>query len=437
MGRMTTPEIEERPAGALYRAFWRWHFYAGLMVMPVLMLMALTGGLYLFNDEIDGVLYRRLLHVPAAASATTPEAWAKAAMQAAPGRVAQVVPPAEPTRSAVVVVEAPSGERRAVYVDPHDARVLGSIPDGGLMQTVKRLHSLDLIGPIANLLIEVVAGWAIVMVATGVVLWWPRGQGGGVVTVRDRPRRRVFWRDLHAVTGAFAGGVIVFLAVTGMPWSQIWGEQVRAMTNEAGLGRPAPPKTPAHHEGGVPWALEGAEMPMDGQVTLSLDDAVARIDATGLPRPYVLSIPGEPGKAWSAAYMPDKVEATRTLYLGDGGQVVADIGYGDFGAAAKTIEWGIAVHQGQQFGRVNQFVMLAGCVAIWLLGISALVMWWKRRPKGRLAAPPRPADRRAYLALAAVVVPLAIFYPLVGASLLTVLVVEAAIRGFKRLQPSA
>ncbi|MGX1801745.1 PepSY domain-containing protein, partial [Brevundimonas naejangsanensis] len=32
-----------------YRAVWRWHFYAGVLVMPFLMLLTLTGGLYLFK----------------------------------------------------------------------------------------------------------------------------------------------------------------------------------------------------------------------------------------------------------------------------------------------------------------------------------------------------------------------------------------------------
>ena len=46
------------PMSGAYRAVWRWHFYAGLLVLPVLCLMALTGGLYLFKDEIDAAVYR-------------------------------------------------------------------------------------------------------------------------------------------------------------------------------------------------------------------------------------------------------------------------------------------------------------------------------------------------------------------------------------------
>lgn len=434
------PKSVETPSGGFYRAFWRWHFYAGLLVMPVLMLMALTGGLYLFKDEIDGVLYRPLLTVQASASTASPQAWAQAATRAVPGRLAELTPPADQTRSARLVIETDTGARRAVYVDPHDARVLGSTPDGGAMAVVKRLHSLDIAGPSFNLLVEVVAGWAIVMVATGVILWWPRGQAGGIVSVRGPPAHRVFWRDLHAVTGLFAGAVIVFLAATGMPWSAVWGQQVRKLTTEAGWGRPAAPTSaaawshaPAHEPAApvVPWALQETDVHArhHGDPQLTLDEAVARIDAAGLPRPYVLSVPADPGKAWSASYMPDKVEATRTLYLDGGdGRLLADIGYGDFGPAAKAIEWGIAVHQGQQFGLANKLVMLAGCLAIWLLGVSALVMWWKRRPKGRLAAPSRPADRRAYAALVAVVLPLAVLYPLVGASLITVLTLDLIFR---------
>ena len=442
---LSDASMPQTAASGRYRAFWRWHFYAGLLVMPVLMLMALTGGLYLFKPEIEGALNRRLLSVPAATTSTAPQAWADAALKVAPGRLVQLVVPATSTASAKLVVETPTGTRQTIYVNPHDASVLGTVTGGGVMEFVKRLHSLDIAGPVFNLLIEVVAGWAIVMVATGIVLWWPRGRSGGVVTVRGGPASRIFWRDLHAVTGVFAGAVIIFLAATGMPWSAVWGKEVRKMTTEAGWGRPAAPGGPGSHQAhgappAVPWALQeadihaGHDMRDMAQVeALDLNGAVASTDAAGLKRPYVVSLPAAADKPWSAAYMPDKAQDTRTIYLDNAsGRVLADIGFGDFGPAARTIEWGIAVHQGQQYGMANKLVMLAGCIAIWMLGASALVMWWKRRPKGQLAAPPRPLTRGAYAGLAAVVAPLAVIYPLVGASLVVVLSLDALGRRFFR-----
>lgn len=35
-------------ATALYRLLWRWHFYAGLLVIPLMVLLASTGAVYLF-----------------------------------------------------------------------------------------------------------------------------------------------------------------------------------------------------------------------------------------------------------------------------------------------------------------------------------------------------------------------------------------------------
>jgi len=43
---------------------------------------------------------------------------------------------------------------------------------------------------------------------------------------------------------------------------------------------------------------------------------------------------------------------------------------------------GILVHQGQQYGTINRCLMLAGCIAIVVLAISAKGMWWKCGPNG-------------------------------------------------------
>ena len=51
-------------SGSLYRAVWRWHFIAGLLVLPFLVMMAITGGAYLFKPELDHLIYRAWEDVP-------------------------------------------------------------------------------------------------------------------------------------------------------------------------------------------------------------------------------------------------------------------------------------------------------------------------------------------------------------------------------------
>jgi uncharacterized iron-regulated membrane protein len=38
------------------RAVCRWHFYAGLLVIPILVMLSLTGIVYLFKPQIDSRL---------------------------------------------------------------------------------------------------------------------------------------------------------------------------------------------------------------------------------------------------------------------------------------------------------------------------------------------------------------------------------------------
>ena len=37
------PTPREPRTSGLFRAFWRWHFYASLLVLPVLLVLAVTG----------------------------------------------------------------------------------------------------------------------------------------------------------------------------------------------------------------------------------------------------------------------------------------------------------------------------------------------------------------------------------------------------------
>ena len=453
MSRPATSKSEapDMMSGA-YRAVWRWHFYAGVLVMPFLMLLALTGGLYLFKDEIDQLANRRMIQVPAAATQTAPDAWIASAVQAGGGRAANLLLPAAADQAVRVRVDRPDGAQKTVFVDPHTARVTGVTDYGGVTEIIKKLHSLSLFGGTTgkalNILIEIVAGWTIVLCATGLYLWWPRRRQGAVLVPRQTDaRRRPFWRDLHALTGLYVGGVILFLAVTGMPWSAVWGDQVMGVVKASGWGRPPAPVAGAwqraqHHDhpAGAGWTMEGVVLPSPAHGSQDLKAVVAAAETRDLPRPYIVSIPAQPGTAYTVTAQVRRVQDSRTLYIDPAkGAVLADIGFDRFGAGAKVIEWGIYTHQGAQFGQINRLIMLAGCIGVWLLGVSGLMMWWKRRPpslaRARLGAPTAPPGPRIRLAILGIVIPLCILYPLTGLSLVAVLLLDFAARRLMRPRP--
>lgn len=433
----------------LYRAVWRWHFYAGLFVLPFLITLSITGGLYLFRDEIDGIIHSDVKRVVAleGASLVRPSEMVDAALAAHPGTAVKFTSPADPTSSAEVTVRTDTGERLAVYVDPFSGNVLGALPDRGtVMWTIRQFHSLKFFGPIARGVIEIAAGWSILLVATGVFLWWPRGQKGGVVSVRGTPSRRVFWRDAHAVTGIAVGGFLVFLAVTGMPWSQVWGGQVNQWANGSNFGYPSGirvdipmSKAKLSDAGTTSWSMEQAQVPVSApsaRSPIGLDEAIETFDRLGLHRGYAVNIPTSETGVYTGSVYPDDAASQRVVHLDQySGVPLLDMGYGNYGPLGKALEWGISVHLGQQFGLANQIVLLLVCIGNVVLAVSAGVMWWKRRPARSMGVPPMPKEPRALWGLLALLAVGGILFPLVGASLVVMLIIDTAIR--KLVRPAA
>jgi uncharacterized iron-regulated membrane protein len=431
----------------LYRAVWRWHFYAGLLVLPFMITLAVTGALYLFKDEIDGLVHADLKQVEIREQlSASPSAMVSAAVAAYPGTAIKFTDASSPASSAEVTVHTVDQENLAVYVDPYSGEVLGALPDRGtIMWTVRYLHSLKYFGSFSRALIEIAAGWSILLVMTGIYLWWPRRQSGGVISVRGTPKRRVFWRDTHAVTGIFVGFFILFLAITGMPWSVVWGSKVNEWANGNNFGYPAGvriavPMSDEHvnHVSKTTWSLEQAQVPhspdhVHGATPISLDQAVHKFEELGLHEGYAVNIPTSLDGVFSGSVYPDDLSQQRVIHLDQySGEPLIDMSYSDYGPLGRWLEFGVNVHMGQQFGLANQVVLAIVCFGIVLLAVSAGVMWWKRRPTGSLGVPPMPHDRRVFKGLLLILAVGGILFPLVGISLVVMLALDLAYTKVRR-----
>lgn len=411
----------------LYRSVWRWHFYAGLIVLPVLAWLAITGALYLYKPELERRIYADWIVRAAPGPALDADLLVAAVERQTRARVAQLVIPADPGETWRATI-ARGDARQTAFVDPGSGAVRGvTTRDGGALALVRDLHSLALTGPVGNALIEIVAGWTILLVLTGFYLWWPR-RGAPALALRGRPAGRLFWRDLHASSGALVGAILLFLALTGMPWSIVWGAQLERLVTAEGIGRPPRPvAAPAHatHEeqaaATLPWSLRHQAMP---DHVAGADIGPARVLAVaarhGLVAPLALTRPRRPDDPYVVSSAAPRAEAAHVLFVASDGRVLQDARARDFGVGARAIEWGIAVHQGQQYGEPNRLLMLAGCLGVLLLAATAPVLWWKRR----FAPPPAPDDGRRSAGLTAIMLALGALFPLTGATMVAALLCD-------------
>jgi uncharacterized iron-regulated membrane protein len=443
---MTTsaPSAESGASGvSLYRALWRWHFFAGLLAIPFMLNLAITGGLYLFKDEINDTFFAHRYIVEAAGSPLSPDRIVEIAASAVPGSVARSYKdPASATRSAIVTVSSKAGST-LVFVNPYDGKVLDTVVSADeFNQVVRSIHSLAYFGNFPNILTEIAGGFAMVLVATGIYLWWPRRQTGGVVTVRGNPSRRVFWRDMHAVTGAFAGLLIFFLAATGMFWSNYWGSNVQGWLTEKGLGYPAElwdnvpvsKKVTGDVAPNSGWSVEKAPVPISGRLTgepIGLEKAVAIAKDLGMASGFDTAIPRSETGVYTASIFPDDLSKERTIHIDQySGTPLVDMGYPLYPAPGKAVAWGVNVHMGQEWGRFNQMLMLATCLAIVFTCVTAVVMWWKRRPSGHLGVPPMPPNRSVYLGLWLITLVFAIAFPMSGIAIISMIAFDQIVVRF-------
>ncbi|NIE65789.1 PepSY domain-containing protein [Burkholderia sp. Ax-1719] len=478
-----------RAAGVVhpgYRTLWRWHFYAGLFVMPFLIVLAITGTIYCFQPQIEPLLYPHRLVV-------TPQDTPRLPADTLLARAQASLPPdakpirahieANPARSAEFIFALANGRKESVYLNPYSGEVLGTLDvDSRFMQVDRMLHRKLLLGKPGELLMELAACWTLVMIGTGVALWWPRRASASASASSSSDRKgstlraalwprlgtkgRPFWKSLHSVIGIWlAVGALAFV-VSGLPWTGSWGKQFKALATRVNAGAPRgawggglPLKSSlpgaqtdhsehAEHAGhdmssmpgmvmddlplpNVPWAVGAMHVPRSPDAAthenarFTLDQVVGRMHALGVESGYDIALPATATGVYTASYFPSDPQQERTVYIDQySGKVLKDIRYADYGAVSQVISYGTSLHMGRYFGLANQLICTAISLGLAALAVTGFVMWWLRRPTRTVGAPSRERAAPPMRAWKAGLAILAVIFPLMGATIVAVLLLD-------------
>ncbi|RZI84894.1 MAG: PepSY domain-containing protein [Rubrivivax sp.] len=390
----------------LHRVFWRVHFWAGLLCAPIIVFAALTGLLYALSPQIEAWRHADLDHVavPLGIAPQSLDRQVAAVLAEHPHEALRFVVPAHRAGDSTQVylrqAEAHPGHHdhaaqartatgdhdhglptgSIAYVNPYTAQVLGQLPEMQRFRTwSKKLHSSALQGNGWRWLIELGASWMLVLFATGLVLWWPRAQskaGPGWRALMPRwGQGRITWRDLHATVAIALGLVTATVLVTGLTWAEHSGDNFRAAQEALGQSTPkAPQGLQSRREAGAP--------------ALGWQAVHDRVRAQAPDIAVQLAPPQGPDGVWRAENF-DRAEPTKrfTQVLDAySGQTLFMSGWDQLPALSKATAVGIPFHRGE-FGWWNQVLLILAALAAMFSVLSGLVMWWQRRPGGRLAAP--------------------------------------------------
>ncbi|MBM3578962.1 MAG: PepSY domain-containing protein [Alphaproteobacteria bacterium] len=441
---------------AFYRTIWRWHFYAGLFCLPFVTILALSGSVYLFKPQIDAFFDRPYNLMTLSGPARSLDDQVEAALAALPqSRLKGVALHNDASDAARVQVVDAQGREQRVLVRPDTLEILKVEAEKWRLSTLMHdIHGSMLLDDAGAIILELAGAWAIVMIVTGLYLWWPRNATGfaGVLYPRGG---RAFLRDLHAVTGLYVSFFALFLLISGLPWTKVWGEAFRmsrgitpaqqvkmdwttgpasARAQRMAAYREAPPArgeaASGEHEGHESHAgmnHSGAPTRIEGFERLA---AIAR--NYRLAEPVTLVAPSPKNPNWQARSETQNRPLRETLSFDPTSFEL--IKHEDFSGKAfidKVVGVGVAAHEGHLFGVANQLLGLLTALSFLTLVVTSLLMWLRRRQPGALGAPPALAEKPSLApALVLLIVLLGVFLPTLGASLIVVLCFEAATRRF-------
>ena len=428
-----------------YRTIWRWHFYAGLFSIPFILWLSITGSIYLFRPQIEAWLDRPYDQLAIGNLRATPVAQVEAALRAVRGTNFHyfVLPRGADSASQVVVGR--GGKEYRVYVNPGTLKILKvDDEDKRPMNVLFYLHGELLMGDRGSNVVELAASWAIVLLLTGIYLWWPRQSQrlAGVLYVRLGHGSRIFWRDLHAVTGILVAGYALFILLSGLPWARFWGAYLgkarsfaaaHLVQQDWGTGKGFEVQ---QREARDANSMAGMQMPAAAMAEKSapagefdlLNRLTAEAEGFHLPWPVQVAPPTSRDGLWTVHTDTQDRPLRTTLFLDTAtGAVVREEPFSQLPLADRIVDTGVAMHEGQLFGLANQLLGLTAALGLITLSISAIVMWWRRRQVGVLGAPLPIGKPRWSLALVTAIVALSIYLPEMAISLTLVLVLEKAV----------
>lgn len=414
-----------------YFLTWRWHFYAGLFVIPFMLILSLTGLVMLLDDEIEFNRYQAELEVIPQASAVATSLQMENVLVAYPNAtVTQFIPAPSSDLANRFSITLESGKTVFVTVNPYGGDILDTIDrSDSWYELANDIHGTLLLSDWGDYLIEIAASLGVILLVTGVYLWFPRDNASkaGFLKVRMASGTRILMRDLHANIGGLLSFVLLFFFISGLAWASIWGGKfVQAWSSFPAEKWDDVPLSTQNHvsmnhgsEEEVPWNLEQTPMPeshdhaamlaagtmQDDTSTvndanhtankLGVDQILAQANTLGFTQ-FKLNFPRSETGVYTLAANTMSGDITdprldRTTHIDQySGKVLADVTWNEYNPMAKFMAAGIALHQGD-VSVLNKVVNVLFCLAFIFIAISGAVMWWIRRPAGNkiLGAPPR------------------------------------------------
>ncbi|OOQ61605.1 PepSY-associated TM helix domain-containing protein [Mucilaginibacter pedocola] len=357
------------------------HLWLGIASGLILIVVALTGALLTFEDELEPVLFRSSQVVTPAGQRLTVDSLVQVANTVFKDKkVSRLIIPAEADRS----IEARIGEKKGLkvaYLDPYTGNVLykGKY-DGQFFQQVRSLHRYLLLGPTGKVITGISCSICLFLTISGLILWWPANKNA----VKQRFKikwnakgKRLNW-DLHAVSGFYISIFLLLITLTGFVWSYDWAENLIYKLADGKLEKEAKVKNKAK--------LKVAEA---GIYQLMFNQMNKAYPYTGR---VAFNLPAKPALAVTVQKEPEETAVRHVdaaFFDGHTAALIKQLPYEKLSDGAKIRRMILPIHTGSLLGWPTKLLYLIVSLFTASLPITGFLIWLGKKKKKA-----KPARRR-------------------------------------------
>lgn len=205
------------------------HLWLGLASGLIVFIVALTGSILVFEEELDEFFNPEFYKVATVKNEKLPidVILAKIEKEYHITEIERIHTFHDPERTLIVTGTDSTKKDLIFAIDPYTRKVQTSIPEKGrFFSVVLDLHRHLILGEFGKAVTGISCLIFVFMLLSGMVLWWPKKLKNlkQRLTVKwSASFKRVNW-DFHSTFGFYTFLVLLIISLTGLTWSYKWFE---------------------------------------------------------------------------------------------------------------------------------------------------------------------------------------------------------------------
>ncbi|WP_028980908.1 PepSY-associated TM helix domain-containing protein [Sporocytophaga myxococcoides] len=358
------------------------HRWLGFISGLVVFIVALTGAIYAFEEEISDLIYPYqtipIQKAPEISIETIKEACSpyldhiNAIYFEGKGRPIAVRE----------IGKNSNGQRynKYLYLNPYTAEVVHKKFDNSksFFDIVIGLHINLLLGDVGSYIVKYGTLIFLIILLSGIYLWWPKNKKGVKQRFTLDWKNSTKWKrknfDLHTVLGFYASVFVLFAAITGLAWTFDWMD--KAIYATATFGKPY--KTWEETLSVSDTLLH----PISSIEDLVMDKAIKDLNGAYISKRFY--IPSSTTEAFRIYFTPEKgTNYKDILYYYDQrtGRLLKKETPEDKNNGEYLRDMYYDIHVGQLLGFPGRVAMFFACLITASLPVTGFIIWWGRRNK--------------------------------------------------------